>query len=55
MPFSCAITAATSVVGPIFPPSIPLVIFAILAEVSVGKLFMGGMVPAVLICLILGV
>lgn len=53
--FSAAITAATATVGPIFPPSIPMVIFAMLAQVSVGKLFLGGMIPAVLICAILGV
>ena len=55
MPFCAAITAATSVVGPIFPPSIPLVVYAMLAGVSVGKLFMGGMIPAVLICIALGI
>ncbi len=55
MPFSAAITAATATVGPIFPPSIPMVIYAMLAQVSVGKLFLGGMVPAVLICLFLGI
>lgn len=55
LPFSGALTAATSVVGPIFPPSIPLVIYAMLAEVSVGALFMAGMIPAVLICIALGV
>ena len=54
-PFSCAITAATSVVGPIFPPSIPLVVYAILAGVSVGKLFMGGMIPAVILCIVLAI
>lgn len=54
-PFSCALTVATAIVGPIFPPSIPLVIYAMVAEVSVGKLFMGGMIPAVLICIVLGV
>ena len=53
--FSAAITSASSVVGPIFPPSIPMVIYALLAGVSVGKLFMGGMVPAILICVALGV
>lgn len=53
-PFSCAITAATATVGPIFPPSIPLVVYGMLAQQSVGKLFMGGMIPAVLICLSLG-
>ena len=49
--FSAALTSATATVGPIFPPSIPLVIYALFAGVSVGKLFMGGMIPAVLICL----
>lgn len=53
MPFSAAITAATATVGPIFPPSIPMVIYAMLAQVSVGKLFLGGMIPAILICLFL--
>lgn len=54
-PFSCAITCATATVGPIFPPSIPLVIYGLIAQVSVGKLFMGGMIPAFLICFVLGV
>ena len=54
-PFTCAITAATATVGPIFPPSIPLVVYGMLASVSVGKLFMGGMIPALLICLALGI
>ena len=50
LPFSCAMTCATSVVGPIFPPSVQMVIFAMLSGVSVGSLFMGGVVPAVFIC-----
>lgn len=49
--FSCAITAASATVGPIFPPSIPLVIYAMLSGTSVGALFLGGTVPAVLVCL----
>lgn len=51
--FSCALTAATATVGPIFPPSIPMVIYAMLSGASVGKLFMGGMVPAILISAVL--
>lgn len=51
--FSCAITAASATVGPIFPPSIPLVIYAMLSGTSVGALFLGGMVPAVLLTLAL--
>ena len=54
-PFSCAITAATSVIGPIFPPSIPMVVFAMVSGASVGKLFMGGIVPAILMALLLGI
>jgi len=46
--FTGAITAASSVVGPIMPPSIPMVIYAAIANVSVGKLFMGGIIPAIL-------
>ena len=52
-PFSCAITAASATIGPIFPPSIPLVIYAMLSGASVGKLFMGGMVPGVLLAILL--
>jgi tripartite ATP-independent transporter DctM subunit len=51
MPFSCALSATTAVVGPIFPPSIQMVIFAMLSGASVGKLFMGGVIPAIIICL----
>lgn len=53
VPFSCATTAASSVIGPIFPPSIPFVIYAMISGASVGKLFLGGMVPAVLLALIM--
>lgn len=52
-PFSCAITAASATIGPIFPPSIPMVIYAMLSGASVGKLFMGGMVPGVLLAILL--
>ena len=51
--FSCAITAASATIGPIFPPSIPMVIYAMLSSTSVGALFMGGMVPGVLLALAL--
>jgi tripartite ATP-independent transporter DctM subunit len=51
MPFSCALSATTAVVGPIFPPSIQMVIFAMLTGASVGKLFMGGVIPALIICI----
>jgi tripartite ATP-independent transporter DctM subunit len=46
--FSIGVTAASSIIGPIFPPSIPAVIFGALANVSVGGLFIGGIIPAFL-------
>ena len=46
--FSGAITASSSVVGPLMPPSIPMVIYGAIASVSVGKLFIGGIIPAIL-------
>lgn len=48
--FSCAITAASATIGPIFPPSIPLVMYAMISGASVGALFLGGMIPAILVC-----
>lgn len=47
--FSCAMTASSAVLGPTFPPSIPMVIYAMYSGVSVGALFLGGMVPALLL------
>jgi len=52
---SGAITAATAVIGPIFPPSIPFVIYAMISGASVGKLFLGGMVPAFILCIVMGI
>lgn len=49
--FSCAITAASACIGPVFPPSIVFVIYAMIAEVSVGKLFLGGMIPGILMAI----
>jgi tripartite ATP-independent transporter DctM subunit len=47
--FSAAITVASSVVGPVIPPSIPMVLYGALAEVSVGRLFLGGILPGILV------
>ena len=52
-PFAAAITAASSIIGPIIPPSIPMVIYASIANVSVGKLFLAGAVPGLLMGLAL--
>jgi tripartite ATP-independent transporter DctM subunit len=46
--FAAALTCASCTVGPIIPPSIPFVIYGNLAEVSVGALFLGGVVPGFL-------
>lgn len=51
--FSCALTAASATIGPIFPPSIPFIIYGMLSGASVGKLFMGGMTPGVLLAVLL--
>lgn len=47
--FSAAITAASATMGPIIPPSITLVVYAFLAEESVGRLFLGGVIPGLLV------
>ncbi|HPL54359.1 MAG TPA: TRAP transporter large permease, partial [Bacillota bacterium] len=46
--FSGAVTAASSTIGPIIPPSIPMVLFGGLTSVSVGRLFLGGFIPGIL-------
>ena len=46
--FSAAVTAASATIGPVIPPSIPLVVYGAMASVSVGRLFLGGFVPGVL-------
>ncbi|MBD3895060.1 TRAP transporter large permease [Halomonas sp. ML-15] len=51
--YSAGITATSSVIGPILPPSIALVVYGWLANVSIGALFMAGLVPGVLMALML--
>ena len=51
--FAATITAVSSTIGPIIPPSIPFVIYGSLANVSVGALFLAGIVPGLLIALAL--
>lgn len=46
--FSAGVTAASSTIGPIFPPSVPMVMYSTISGVSVGSLFLGGVVPGVL-------
>jgi len=51
--FSASVTIASSTVGPIIPPSIPMVVYAMVANVSVAKMFFGGIVPGLIIAGIL--
>ena len=46
--FAAALTAVTSVIGPIIPPSIPMVLYALIADTSIGYLFLAGVVPGLL-------
>ena len=46
--FAAAVTAASATIGPVVPPSIPMVLYALVADTSVGYLFLGGVVPGVL-------
>jgi C4-dicarboxylate transporter, DctM subunit len=47
--FACAVTACSSTVGPIIPPSLPMIIAGTLTGLSVGKLFLAGAVPGILL------
>ena len=47
--FAAALTAVSSVIGPIIPPSIPMVLYALIADTSIGYLFLGGVIPGLLI------
>ena len=47
--FAAALTAVSSVIGPIIPPSIPMVLYALISDTSIGYLFLGGVVPGLLI------
>jgi TRAP-type transport system large permease protein len=51
--YAAAITGAAATIGPIIPPSIPMVMYALVSNASIGYLFMGGIVPGVLMGLVL--
>ena len=53
--FAAAITAASSTVGPMIPPSVPMIIVGALSGISVGKLFLAGAVPGVLMGLAMAI
>ena len=49
--YAAALTAATAVIGPIIPPSIPMILYALVSDASIGFLFLGGVVPGLLMAL----
>ncbi|QMV13615.1 TRAP transporter large permease [Vibrio spartinae] len=51
--FSSAVTAASSLITPIIPPGIALIIYGYVNNVSIGKLFLAGVVPGILLCLMM--
>ena len=53
--FSGCLTATASVLGPLIPPSIPIVIFATLSGASVGKMFLAGFAPGIIVAIILSI
>lgn len=52
-PFATAVTLASSVIGPVIPPSVPFLIYAMLANVSIARLFVAGVIPGVMVGIIL--
>ncbi|MBN7786520.1 TRAP transporter large permease [Ponticoccus gilvus] len=51
--YAAAITAASATIGPIIPPSIPMVLYALVSNTSIGYLFLGGIVPGVFMGVVL--
>ena len=51
--YAAAITAAAATIGPIIPPSIPMVLYSLISDASIGYLFLGGVVPGLLMGLVL--
>ena len=51
--YAAAITAAAATIGPIIPPSIPMVLYSLVSDASIGYLFLGGVVPGLLMGVVL--
>jgi tripartite ATP-independent transporter DctM subunit len=51
--FAVGITAASSTIGPIIPPSLPLVIYGVIADTSIGQLFTAGLIPGMMMAIAL--
>jgi TRAP-type C4-dicarboxylate transport system permease large subunit len=49
--FSVGVTAASATLGPIIPPSLPFVIYGMMANVSIGQLFLGGVIPGIVMAI----
>lgn len=49
--FSAALSTTSAIIGPIIPPSIPMVIYGVVSNTSIGYLFMGGVIPGLLLAL----
>jgi C4-dicarboxylate transporter DctM subunit len=47
--YAAAITASSAIIGPIIPPSIPMVLYALISDTSIGYLFLGGVMPGLLL------
>jgi len=47
--YAGAISASAAIIGPIIPPSIPMVVYALVADTSIGYLFLGGVIPGLLL------
>src|SRR3954447_22655670 len=47
--YAGAITASAAIIGPVIPPSIPIVLYALISDASIGFLFLGGFVPGVML------
>jgi tripartite ATP-independent transporter DctM subunit len=52
-PFAAALTGASALLGPILPPGIGLIIYGFVSDTSIGKLFMGGLGPGILLTILL--
>lgn len=52
-PYAAAVTAASATIGPVIPPSIAAILYAFIADVSVGRMFLAGLVPGLMMALAL--
>lgn len=53
--FAAAINSSSAVIGPIFPPSIPMIFISVISGLSLGRLFLGGVIPGIMMAIFLTV